>query len=128
MFLARGGKQGHRKENGKDALTNERNHSALAQLSVSRGARKAKARWWRATAGRGQSFDLRLRARAPARVRGRARRRVMIERRLHGVTITRGGPHRKTQRVERSIRSRSAFCRHATVFRADFLHTKGHTV
>ena len=43
MFLARGGKQGHRKENSEDALTNERNHSALAQLSVSRGARKAKA-------------------------------------------------------------------------------------
>jgi len=41
----------------------------------------------------------------------------MIERRLHGITITRGGPHRKTQRMERSVRSRSAFCRHAIVFR-----------
>src|SRR6266481_5405703 len=53
---------------------------------------------------------------------------VMIERRLHGVTITRGGPHRKTQRMERSVRSRSAFCRHATFFRPDFLYAEGYTV
>src|SRR5207249_10315097 len=53
---------------------------------------------------------------------------LVIERRLHGVTITRGGPHRKTQRVERSVRSRSAFCRHVTFFRADFLYAEGYTV
>ena len=54
--------------------------------------------------------------------------RVMIETRRCGITITRGGPDRKTQRVERSVRSRSAFCRHLAVFRADFLHTEGYTV
>src|SRR5262249_22320737 len=43
MFLARGGKQGQRKENSEDALANKGTHSALAQLSVSRVARKAKA-------------------------------------------------------------------------------------
>src|SRR6266404_7394797 len=53
---------------------------------------------------------------------------VMIERRLHGVTITRGGPHRKTQRVERSVRSRSPFCRNAAFFRADFLYAEGYPV
>src|SRR4029434_3079440 len=58
----------------------------------------------------------------------KAKALVMIERRLHGVSITRGGPHRKTQRVERSVRSRSAFCRHAAVFRADFLYAEGYTV
>ena len=58
----------------------------------------------------------------------KAKALVVIERRLHGVTITRGGPHRKTQRMERSVRSRSAFCRHATFFRADFLHAEGYTV
>ena len=58
----------------------------------------------------------------------KAKALVVIERRLHGVTITRGGPHRKTQRMERSVRSRSAFCRHAPFFRADFLYAEGHTV
>src|SRR6476646_7784543 len=51
-----------------------------------------------------------------------------IETRRRRTTITRGGPHRKTQRMERSVRSRSAFCRHATVFRADFLYAEGYTV
>jgi hypothetical protein len=45
MFLARRGKQSHRKENSKDALPNERSHNALAQLSVSRRPCKAKAYW-----------------------------------------------------------------------------------
>src|SRR4029453_10826072 len=43
MFLARGGKQSHRKENSEDALAKERTHNALAQLSVSRRLCKAKA-------------------------------------------------------------------------------------
>jgi len=43
VFFARRGKQGRRKENSEDTLTNERTHNALAQLSVSRGACKAKA-------------------------------------------------------------------------------------
>jgi hypothetical protein len=43
MLFARGRKQGNRKENSEDALTNEGNHSAVAQLSVSRRARKTKA-------------------------------------------------------------------------------------
>jgi hypothetical protein len=40
MFLARGGKHGHRKENSEEALTKEGSHSALAQLSVSAVVRK----------------------------------------------------------------------------------------
>ena len=58
----------------------------------------------------------------------KAKALVVIERRLHGVTITRGGPHRKTQRMERSVRSRSAICRHVALFRADFLHAEGYSV
>ena len=53
---------------------------------------------------------------------------LMIERRRRGITITRGGPHRKSQRLERSIRSRSAFCGHTALFRADFLHAEGYPV
>src|SRR5262249_24390785 len=53
---------------------------------------------------------------------------LVIERRGHGISITRGGPHRKTQRLERSVRSRSAFCRHVALFRADFLYAEGYTV
>ena len=53
---------------------------------------------------------------------------LMIERRRHSITITRGGPHRKSQRLERSIRSRSAFCGHTALFRADFLHAEGYPV
>src|SRR5215472_3103848 len=77
VLFARCRKQEDAERNSNDALANETSHNALAQLSVSGGACKAKAL-------------------------------VVIERRLHGVTITRGGPHRKTQRLERSIRSRSA--------------------
>jgi hypothetical protein len=40
MLLARGRKQGNRKENSEDALTNEGSHNALAQLSVSAVVRK----------------------------------------------------------------------------------------
>src|SRR5260370_42454010 len=97
MFFTRCREQKDAERKSDDALANERSHNALAQLSVSRRACKAKAL-------------------------------VVIERRPHGVTITRGGPHRKTQRVERSVRSRSAFCRNAAVFRADFLYAEGYTV
>jgi hypothetical protein len=54
MFLAGRGKQSHRKESSEDALTNQRSHNALAQLSVSRRRCKTKARWYAATA---ESFD-----------------------------------------------------------------------
>jgi hypothetical protein len=57
MFFARCRKQGRRKENSEDTLANERNHNALAQLSVSSRARKAKAQCWGVTAGRAESFD-----------------------------------------------------------------------
>ena len=57
MFFARRGKQGRRKENSNDALAQEKTHNALAQLSVSGDACKAKARWEDAAAGRAQSFD-----------------------------------------------------------------------
>src|SRR5439155_24420780 len=56
------------------------------------------------------------------------RRYNEIERRGHGVTIRRGGPHRQTERLERSLRSHSAFCRHVVVFCADFIHAKRRTV
>jgi hypothetical protein len=46
MLFARRGKQGRREENSEDALANERTHNALAQLSVSRRACKAKAQWY----------------------------------------------------------------------------------
>jgi len=52
MFLAGRGKQSHHKENSEDALTNQRRHNALAQLSVSRRPCKAKEEWRRA-----ESFD-----------------------------------------------------------------------
>jgi hypothetical protein len=64
MLFARRGKQGRREENSEDALANERTHNALAQLSVSRRACKAKPQWYGATqftrrvrAGRAGSFD-----------------------------------------------------------------------
>ena len=44
------------------------------------------------------------------------------------ITIRRGGPHRQTQRLERSLRSRSTFRRDAAVFCADFLYAEGCTV
>jgi hypothetical protein len=40
MLFARCRKQGHRKENSEDALTNKGSHNALAQLSVSAATRK----------------------------------------------------------------------------------------
>jgi hypothetical protein len=56
MFLARSGKQGRRKENSEDALSNEASHNALAQLSVSGAACKAKAWWQGAAAGLAESL------------------------------------------------------------------------
>src|SRR6266498_1398746 len=121
MLFARCRKQKDAERNSDDALAKERTHNALAQLSVSAAMRKdesdRRAR---------RIIRPRLRPRVRARVRGRER--VVIERRLHGVTITRGGPHRKTQRMERSVRSRSAFCRHVALLCADFLHAERYTV
>jgi hypothetical protein len=48
----------------------------------------------------------------------------MIERSAHRITIRRGGSHGQTQRLERSLRSRSAFRRHIAFFCADFVHTQ----
>src|ERR1051325_6722518 len=103
-----------------------RSHSYQSLVLRARSKRNGRAR------SRGvpnQLITIRSRARAGVRLRGTGRRRarVVIERRLHGITITRGGPHRKTQRMERSVRSRSAFCRHAALFRADFVHAQGYT-
>ena len=53
---------------------------------------------------------------------------LMIETRRRRITITRGGPQRQTQRLERSVRSRSTLCRHVALFCADFLYAEGHTV
>ena len=132
VFFARSGKQGRRKENSEDALAKEGTHSALAQLSVSAAMRKDESAVVRRDpvyppyAGRARRI-VGSRSRLRARVGVRGGGRVVIERRLHGITITRGGPHRKTQRMERSVRSRSAFCRHVAVFRADFLHAERYT-
>jgi len=57
MFLAGRGKQSHHKENSENALTNQRRHNALAQLSVPGDACKAKEQWRGVTAGRAESFD-----------------------------------------------------------------------
>src|ERR1700756_2092835 len=116
MLFARRRKQEDAKRNTDDALANERSHNALAQLSVSAAARKAE------SVGVVATFVSNAR-RSPRRAPPQK-----IERRRCEITITCGGPHRKTQRVERSIRSRSPFCRHATVFRADFLYAEGYTV
>src|SRR5215471_2197453 len=133
MFFAGRGKQSHHKENSEDALTNEGSHNALAQLSVSRRPCKAKARWVAQASclcylRRIIRFRFSITSTTDIKNRRQRRGRVMIETRRCGITITRGGPDRKTQRVERSVRSRSAFCRHLAVFRADFLHTEGYTV
>src|SRR5262245_20919633 len=110
MLLTRRGKQSHRQENSEDALPNEISHNALAQLSVSRRPCKAKACWNTATA---ESFG--YDREHEQEYEAVEEERVMIETRRCGITITRGGPHRKTQRMERSVRSRSAFCRHVAV-------------
>src|SRR4029453_1194074 len=135
MLFAGGRKQEDAERKSDDALANERSHNTLAQLSVSRRAGKDKARRWHrhlACGVRGlpgcRRFATKRSGETPERPTGKMPVLLLIERRLHGVTITRGGPHRKTQRVERSVRSRSAFCRHATVFRADFLYAEGYTV
>ena len=52
----------------------------------------------------------------------------MIERSGHRITIRRGGSHGQTQRLERSLRPRSAFRRHIAVFRAHLLYAKGRAV
>jgi hypothetical protein len=56
MLFARYGKQANCERNSGDALANERSHSAVAQLSVSGGVCKAKARVG-ATACRVESLD-----------------------------------------------------------------------
>src|SRR5216110_3185369 len=48
----------------------------------------------------------------------------MIERSAHRITITRGGSHGQTQRLERGLRSRSPFRRHVALFCADLLHAQ----
>src|SRR5947208_12320544 len=57
MLFARCRKQKEAERNNDDALANERSHNALAQLSASGGACKAKARWYGATAGRAESTE-----------------------------------------------------------------------
>src|SRR6266481_9361655 len=63
----------------------------------------------------------------------RARRRMRnsalqkIERRRWGITIRRGGSHRQTQRLERSIRTDSTVLGDPAVFCADFLYAEGCT-
>src|SRR5262245_11328277 len=78
---------------------------ALAQLSVSRRACKDESARLSATVRGAELFDLDAK-------QSRRQRKSCIETRRRRITITRGGPHRKTQRVERSVRSRSPFCRH----------------
>jgi hypothetical protein len=56
MLFARCRKQKDAERTSNDALAKKRTHNALAQLSVSRGACKAKAQWWRATAHLRQGY------------------------------------------------------------------------
>jgi len=136
MLFARCGKQGRREENSEDALANKGSHIALAQLSVSAATRKdesavvAQASCLRCRRGfqPGDGLQQKCSGGTPERLTSKKPVLLVIERRLHGVTISRGGPHRKTQRMERSVRSRSAFCRHTIVFRADLLYAERYTV
>jgi hypothetical protein len=48
-----------------------------------------------------------------------------IERRRCGITITRGGSYRQTQRLERGLRARSFVLGDSAVFCADFLYAEG---
>jgi hypothetical protein len=57
MFLAGCGKQENAQRNSDDAAANETSHNALAQLSVSSRACKAKAQWSGATVGCVEAFD-----------------------------------------------------------------------
>jgi hypothetical protein len=52
MLFAGYAKQQHAEQNSNGALAKEKSHNALAQLSVSGVARKTKARWQGAIAGR----------------------------------------------------------------------------
>ena len=52
MLFARYAKQQHAERNSSNAVAEEKNHNALAQLSASGVARKAKARWQDPTVGR----------------------------------------------------------------------------
>ena len=66
-------------------------------------------------------------ARARVRGRGKAERQrplQMIERNARRITIRRGGSHGQTQRLERSLRSRSTFCRHVALFCVDLLYAQ----
>ena len=116
MFFAGYAEEKHAERNADNALAKEASHNALPQLSVSCVARKDES------------------AVVPAFVSNAygARRgehlHNVIERRGLGVTIKRGGPHGQKQRLERSLRSRSAFCRHVAVFCADFLYAKRYTL
>src|SRR5436309_4110184 len=120
MFFAGCGKQDNPKRNNDDGQANKRSHSAVPQLSVSRPACKAKAQWSGATAGRAGLFTITSTS--------QRQRKSCIETRGRRTTITRGGPHRKSQRLERSVRPRSAFYRHPALFCADFLHAEGYTL
>ena len=123
MFFAGGGKEKHAERDGDDATAEEASHNALPQLSVSAVARKDESAQVR-----------RDRRGAPNRSITSMSKRIgerlynEIERRRLEVTIRRGGPHGQKQRLERSLRSRFAFRRHAAVFCADFLHAKRYTV
>jgi hypothetical protein len=52
MLFARYAKQQHAERNSSNAVAEETSHNALAQLSASGVARKAKARWQDPTVGR----------------------------------------------------------------------------
>ncbi len=106
MFFARHAKQQRAERDSNDALAKGKSHNALAQLSVSGVARKHE------SAGVVAAFVSNAGASA---YNG-------IERRGRGVTIRRGGPHGQTERLERSLRSHSAFYRHIAVFCVDLLH------
>src|SRR5678816_1014329 len=100
MLFATYAKQQHAERNSSYAVAEEKSHNALAQLSASGVARK----------------DERAGVVAPLQ---------KIERSRCGITIRRGGSHRQTQRLERSIRTRSTVLGDPAVFCADFLYAEG---
>jgi hypothetical protein len=123
MFFARYAEKQHAERNSTEAVAEGKSHNALAQLSASPVTCKPKAR---------DSSAFRLRSTTAAAAAFASNAQALgnaplqkIERRRCRLTIRRGGSHRQTQRVERSLRSRSAILRNPAVFCADFLHAEG---
>ena len=108
MFFARRGKQENAQGNRDDTLPNERSHNTLAQLSVSGTACKNESVLvctgiFACRAGglpACRTLATKCSGETPELPTGKMPVLLVIERRRWGITITRGGPHRKSQRLE----------------------------